>query len=476
MGRAAIAPIIPASAWPDGDRQAWELRAPPSWTPEYAAQIRREYGRLLAWLEATARPPIPLTESDLLDYTHWLKQRSEERYWLERLRLLAFALLVVRPDGGVAGLQRALNAWRQHHAARRRGRPSRQGNRKPRPKGFGLPHADWPQNERERWETATQRGGKYASCGPLGGYRPSTLKALRRAYALWLGFLDRTDPGVGPTCDAVAAFAAELEGRVKPASAAQILRRARRVLVAFNPGQDVASFDRQARRLAGRRQASPSKLPRLVHPGDLVRAGEELLERARRALRTRKAALDFRDGLLLILLAFRPARIGNVSMIRHGVELDLAVPQGHLSWTAEQTKNRLPLSLPLNPALVALISEYWNVYRPLLVGSASTHLWIGRYGNPLSVCGLQQIVSRRTKELLGKSVPPHLFRDCLATMIATERPERIDDVGALLGQRAPRSKDTYIALARSLIAQRRRQDLEVQARKERGRPALRFHR
>jgi integrase len=81
---------------------------------------------------------------------------------------------------------------------------------------------------------------------------------------------------------------------------------------------------------------------------------------------------------------------------------------------------------------------------------------------------MREAIERRTEAELGKRIPPHLFRDCLATMIAFERPDRIDDVSALLGHRRPGSKDGYIAVAKSLVAQHRVRDLEAEARHKSG--------
>src|SRR3546814_8910417 len=93
---------------------------------------------------------------------------------------------------------------------------------------------------------------------------------------------------------------------------------------------DLEDLRRHLRRLAGRSDPSPSKLPRLVHSSDLVDLGERLIERARQGRLTTANAIVFRDGLLIMLLARRPARISNIQSIRRGRELDLEADSGRL--------------------------------------------------------------------------------------------------------------------------------------------------
>lgn len=475
MGCRPIAPITPFEKWTTADQQAWRGR-PTAWSREYSGEIAREYGRLLAWRVSSDCPRGAAQRETLFAYANWLKQVGSEQHGLNRLHLLILALLVVDPNGEVRRLQQALSVWQDDYATRHRGRPARRGNRHPREPGYTLRPRDWPDKVRACWEAMTAVGGKYVGGGTLSGYRPSTLSSYQQAYCLWLGFLQRSgqDLEAAPSANLVEAFVGELELRLRPKTAATTLRRTRRVLAALDQRFDGAPFEYHQRRLSGREDGETSKLPRLVHPALLVAAGEKLISGARRRLQDRRAALEYRDGLLLILLAHRPARIGNVSAIRLGAELQLDGPIGRLSWTPAQTKNKIALSLSLNAELVSLVREYLETFQPLLARDASAHLWLGWYGAPLTTRGLQQIIARRTEKLLGKRVPPHLFRDCLATMIATERPENIDDVQAILGHAAPHSKDTYIALARSIVTQRRRDALGLNARKANGRPQLRF--
>lgn len=470
-----ISDLLPFEHWPEAARAAWESGAP-AWSRERAMQVRREYARLLAWLADNGGYDQPLTTELLITYGTWLRRRSPGRPGLERLSSLIYALLVVQPEVSHWDFQQAVDGWSREYSEEHRGRPARPGNRTLRPRGYSLSYAAWPDDERQRWADATRSGGKYLGGGPLSGYRPATIKGYRDTYALWLGFLNRSGCQRSDHDErSFDAFVTELEGRMKSGIAAAVVGRLRKVLEALYPALDTTCLRRHRRRLSGRNEERPSKLPRLEHPGRIADAGERLIIEARKCLRRKKAALLFRDGLLLMLLAHRPARISNVQAIRSGTELDLETPGGRLAWKPDQTKNRVNLSFSLTPELIHLMREWLDEFRPVLATEESgDSFWIALSGKPLLVSGLRQAILKRTEQQLGKQIPPHLFRDCLATMIALERPERVDDVSALLGQRRPDSKDGYIAVAKSIIAQRQRQDLEVEARRKRGRKQLSF--
>lgn len=467
MPRKPISEIQPYKDWPEAARAAWEANAP-AWSRKRSGQVRREFGRLLAWLGKRGEPDRHLTADLLTGYGAWLRERSPGRPGLDLLGSLVHALLVIRPETDVTPFQRTIADWSREHREQARGGPARPRKSVPKENGNGLAYRLWSPEQRQAWEEATRVGGKYVGGGALSGYRPATLDSFYRAYSLWLGFLHRKGRlECLPDPTLVDAFAEELAGRMKAASAATILRRLRKSLEALYPASDLDPLRRHQRCLAGRNEPSSSKLPRLAHPSELVLAGERLMNQARKGVRTKANAIIFRDGLLVTLLARRPARISNIQSIRVGKELDLEAPNGRLSWTAEHTKNRVNLSLPLTAELVELLRQWFDQYRPLLVTDDSgEHIWLSERGAPLTVAGLQQAISKRTEAEMGKRIPPHLFRDCLASMIAIERPARMDDVSAILGHRRPGSKDSYIAVAKSLIVQRRVRDLEAEARRK----------
>ena len=63
-------------------------------------------------------------------------------------------------------------------------------------------------------------------------------------------------------------------------------------------------------------------------------------------------------------------------------------------------------------------------------------------------------VTARTRDGLGRSINPHLFRDCAATSIAIDDPDHIGIASRLLGHRAASTTERYYNHARGVEASR----------------------
>ena len=59
---------------------------------------------------------------------------------------------------------------------------------------FYLPYADWPQDDRTRWEAAFKTGAdRFDGCGPAAHLAEVTRLGLRDGYAKFLAFLSAHD-------------------------------------------------------------------------------------------------------------------------------------------------------------------------------------------------------------------------------------------------------------------------------------------
>ena len=63
-------------------------------------------------------------------------------------------------------------------------------------------------------------------------------------------------------------------------------------------------------------------------------------------------------------------------------------------------------------------------------------------------------ITARTRDGLGRSINPHLFRDCAATSIAIDDPNHIGIASRLLGHRAASTTERHYNHARSVEASR----------------------
>jgi integrase len=75
-------------------------------------------------------------------------------------------------------------------------------------------------------------------------------------------------------------------------------------------------------------------------------------------------------------------------------------------------------------------------------------------------------ITARTRDGLGRSINPHLFRDCAATSIAIDDPDHIGIASRLLGHRSASTTERYYNQARSVEASRLMQK-HIQSLRER---------
>jgi integrase/recombinase XerD len=111
------------------------------------------------------------------------------------------------------------------------------------------------------------------------------------------------------------------------------------------------------------------------------------------------------------------------------------------------------ITVPEN--VVPYFKYYLREVRPKFTG-ADRHdgIWASTKGGPLTANAIARIITERTREALGQSVNPHLFRHCAATTIAIVQPGRIGVARELLGHASLDTTNAYYNKARSIEASR----------------------
>ena len=182
----------------------------------------------------------------------------------------------------------------------------------------------------------------------------------------------------------------------------------------------------------------------------------------------RFCAIQFRDGLIIALLATRPLRLKNLtglalerSLVRRGEGWWIMIPP-------EETKTHEPIEAPWPEALNTALATYLNACRPILcrlrnrwTRPVGTALWVSTHGSPMGERALYDVIVGRTKTAFGRSVNPHLFRDCAATSIAIEDPAHVRIASQILGHRSAATTEKYYNQAQAIDAARRYQDFLV---------------
>ncbi|MGE3703173.1 MAG: tyrosine-type recombinase/integrase [Hyphomicrobiaceae bacterium] len=298
-------------------------------------------------------------------------------------------------------------------------------------------------------------------------------------YALaWLAqhgsLIADTPPEARWTADTVQAYIANLQARVRPATVHNRVLNLERALAVLAPHSDRSMLRRAIRSL----DCTPDRAGKRVRLQDsdrLVELGFKLMADAEAGVHknARKNAAVYRDGLQIALLALRSTRKGNFSSIQIGTHLVWQQGAWWLIFQGNETKTHQPIELPFPEQLVPALTRYLDHYRPLLAGNRyrGDRLWISYWFKPQAAHSIQLQVVDRTRAAFGRSINPHLFRDCLATSIAIHDPENVRMAAALLGHRSFATTERHYNLARTLQAARSYQHVISAARtaKKRGR-------
>src|SRR5215210_4186646 len=270
--------------------------------------------------------------------------------------------------------------------------PCRKPNRRLR---VSLRVENWPAADRDAWRALFTTGDLFDETGPGAHLAPRTRTSLENAYGRWLGFLARTEPngldqalGARVTRERIMAFAQHLaETNIATAVAGQ-LRSMRGALRLLAPDQDWAWLLTIAKRIEARAERR-SKRHRLRTSDELFALGFRLMQEGEAAFEesgriTKDAALTYRDGLIIALLAVAPMRRRNLAGLTLGQHLQRVGGSWTVVLTASETKNGHALEYALPAMLGSALERYLERFRPVLFGSAAHQgVWASAKGGPL---------------------------------------------------------------------------------------------
>jgi integrase len=344
--------------------------------------------------------------------------------------------------------------------------------------------ADWPTRDRASWEKGVAPGNLFESCGAGAGWSDASRFKTARGYGYWLSWLATKgfcDHNLGPadrvSRERVAAYIAEITPARAPFT---VLRRIRELYDALRVMAPEADWDwiaQLCRALEAQGRPVRNKIPRLRPIGELAALGERLMDEAESAAEwpARRKAVLFRDALIVALLAYRPVRLKNLAMMRLGRHLVKASGSWQILFAAHETKTHVRYEATVPFALAPRLERYLDVYRPVLlrgkrvldgadklVSERETPIhpeldavWVSEIGTQIEQEALARRIVKHTKAAFGRSVSPHLFRDCAATSIAVDNPKHIGDASLVLGHAGHRMTEKHYNHARSLEASRR---------------------
>jgi len=312
-------------------------------------------------------------------------------------------------------------------------------------------------------------GGKGAD------WRTASKRSLCGAYGRWLAWLmstgvdlAREPPADRITSDRMRGYIAFLKDRCAPVTLASYLGVLCMLLPAMFPDQKWRWLQILQRHYHRRASPTRNKTARLVPVQDLHQLGLGLMEAATAVLeqpgvgtqeyrQAIAAARNFRDGLIIALLALRPLRVRNLLGIEMGIHLRKD-PSGHImTFAATETKNGRALRQTWPQALEPHLCRYITEIRPMLIAApvrggcsgsnrpSGATLWIAQGGTPMTAGALQKALKRHTVPRFGHALNAHLFRDCAATTVANLDPNGVRYAATLLGHASLRTTErSYI--------------------------------
>jgi integrase/recombinase XerD len=449
----------PFASLPAAIKAAWRTRR----SPLLSAQ--KAFARFHWWTVVNGIPdPLPCQTSFgcFLDHLRRSGAPSESNH----IRNLLSALRVIAPERNWTWLRQELGA------AERRGSAGLSAKYVPRRKNT-VALQEWPERHGARWEAATngRHSAKEEFAHRFSGNRqlwqkPRTLDHWRDRYSRWLFSMRRAGRSDVVTFENAVFYVDEMvrEGLTLTAIAITIdgLLGAMKVV---EPKEDWEWLSESRGRLRALAVRGPKcKSETLVNPARLWGLGLRLIDEARdidarnrkRKHRSRKAAIRFRDGLLVCVLACVPVRIECLWHSDIGQHLFVEEDIGWLRFAAEETKEDRADTRLLSFELVELLVEYRRQWRTRLKSRESDQaLWIGRNGRRLSVQNMRRIITDNTFLHLGVRITPHLVRDCVATLIKQRYPDKSEVAIHILHHGSETTGRCYQEQCRQIEVQRR---------------------
>jgi integrase/recombinase XerD len=331
---------------------------------------------------------------------------------------------------------------------------------------LSLPYAAWPEDDRTRWETAFKTGDRFDNSGPAAHLAEATRRTLLDDYGRFLGFLSARHDRLLARAPAARLDRNIVEAYVRwqPASCGRnsivkILRNLRLTLRYICPGEDWSWLLTIIKRIAAQARQKPEK-HHLVTSETLYALGIELMDRV---ITNGNAAenmpmahtIDYRDGLIIALLALIPLRRRTLGALRIGIHLVKSGDLWALEIPAKDVKTKRPLDYPISTKLSERIDLYLNQFRCQIPGAGMhDYLWAANQGRPMKDSSIYNAVRRRTRKALGFPVNPHRFRVAAATLWSIRDPVNVRGVKDLLGHASFGTTEKYYIIAQSRIAGR----------------------
>jgi len=333
-----------------------------------------------------------------------------------------------------------------------------------------LPVPLWPPACRAAWEAAMRPGDPFEDASVASRWSPATRRKTVRGFGrflFWLKKQNQLDETSHPTAcitqERLTAYLEELRTTNRGHTIQNRIQELGDAMRALAPDVDWGFIRRAAGRLRADTVPARDKLGRMPGIADVLVQGYRMMDAVEEAgsLSELGRAALYRDGVLLVFLAYHPLRLRNLSSLRIGHHLVFQGEQTILKIPAAEAKSPQHIERELSPRLASAMSHYIRCYRPVLMRAkgrwhwpATNELWISRDGSPCNPQTFRNIIKKHLVGPDGRPLSPHLFRSIVGTSIAIEAPDSVDLIPTILGHRSHRTGEQYYNLAGGLSASR----------------------
>lgn len=203
--------------------------------------------------------------------------------------------------------------------------------------------------------------------------------------------------------------------------------------------------------------------------------GHELMRDALAQPRPRVRCAQYRNGLLIAILATRAPRLRSLAAMRLGRQVVREADGGwRLAFRAEDVKTQRPVEYALPASLVPCIERYLAVERPeLLQGRRHDWFWVNCEGERLAAPAISCMIRKASQARFGVVFGPHRFRHSLATTAAYADPANPGLAAAVLAISEPVVEAHYNQARQDLAARRFQENLRRERARTAPRPELR---
>jgi integrase len=177
------------------------------------------------------------------------------------------------------------------------------------------------------------------------------------------------------------------------------------------------------------------------------------------------AALMFRDGLMIAVVAFHGNRRREILELEDGTNIQKTEAGYVLQVYARNSKTKKPNRSDINRVFVEVIDEYRTRHRPVLVqlykkesGKETQAFFVSPSIGRMGGTRISAIFARRTKQVLGTSWSPQQFRRAI-TSDAVRRDPKLVMLAAAVNRHSLQVAMKHYNAAQRSAAERRFQEI-----------------